>query len=82
MLVTKDKATRLDHLVPWRKNITATDPAELLLNTVVKLHGIPKVIHSYGGAQISANSWQELWRLTGTNLGCSTTYQLQSTRDI
>ena len=74
VLTIVDKATRMVHLVPCRKNIRATATARLLWNTVVKLHGIPRVIYSDRGAQFTANSWQELWRLTGTRLGFSTAY--------
>ena len=42
ILVTVDKATRMVHLAPCRKNITATGTAQLLWNTVVRYHGVPK----------------------------------------
>ena len=71
ILVTVDKATRMVHLAPCRKNITATGTAQLLWNTVIRYHGIPRVIYSDRGAQFTASSWQELWRLTGTKLGFS-----------
>ena len=50
------KATRMVHLLPCRKNITATAMAKLLWSTVVKLQGIPRVIYSDRGAQFTANS--------------------------
>ena len=73
-----DKATRMVHLVPCRKNITAVATARLLWNTVVRLHGVPRAIFSDRGTQFTANSWQELWRLTGTKLGYSSAYRLQT----
>ena len=78
ILVTVDKATRMVHLAPCRKNITATGTAQLLWNTVIRYHGIPRVIYSDRGAQFTAKSWQELWRLTGTKLGYSTAYHPQT----
>ena len=78
ILTVVDKATRMVHLAPCRKNITATVMARLLWSTVVKLHGIPRVIYSDRGAQFTANSWQELWRLMGTKLGFSTAYHPQT----
>ena len=69
ILVTMDKATRMVHLAPCRKNITATGTAQLLWKTVIRYHGIPRVIFSDRGAQFTAKSWQELWRITGTRLG-------------
>ena len=78
ILVTVDKATRMVHLAPCRKNITATGTAQLLWNTVIRYHGIPRVIYSDRGAQFTAKSWQELWRLTGTKLGFSSAYHPQT----
>ena len=45
ILVTLDKATRMVHLAPCRKNITATGTAQLLWNTVVRYHRVPRVIY-------------------------------------
>ena len=58
VLTVVDKATRIVHLAPCRKNITATATARLLWSSVVKLHGIPRVIYSDRGAQFTANIWE------------------------
>ena len=78
ILVIVDKATRMVHLAPCSKTINATDTGKLLWNTVVKLHGIPRVIYSDRGSQFTASSWRELWRLTGTRLAFSTAYHPQT----
>ena len=78
VLIIIDKATRMVHLVPCSKTINATDTGKLLRNTVVKLHGIPRVIYSDRGSQFAAGSWRELWRLTGTKLAYSTAYHPQA----
>ena len=78
ILVVVDKATRMVHLAPCSKGINATDTARLLWNTVVKLHGVPRVIYSDRGSQFTAESWRELWRLTGTKLAYSTAYHPQT----
>ena len=57
ILVVVDKATRMVHLAPCSKGINATNTAQLLWNTVVKLHRVPR-------GQFTAESWRELWRLT------------------
>ena len=72
VLVIVDKATRMVHLAPCSKSINTTDTGKLLWNTVVKLHGIPRVIYSDRGSQFVPGSWRELWRLTGTRLAYST----------
>ena len=50
ILVVVDKATRMVHLAPCSKGINATDNARLLWNTIVKLHGVPRVIYSDSGS--------------------------------
>ena len=78
VLVTVDKATRMVHLAPCRKNITATALLDCCGVRLSNLHRIPRVIYSDRGAQFTANSWQELWRLMGTKLGYSTAYHPQT----
>ena len=56
VLVVVDKATRMVHLAPYSKSISATDARKLLWNTVVKLHGIPRAIYSARGSQFVAGS--------------------------
>ena len=55
ILVAVGKATRMVHLAPCRKNITATGTAQLLWNTVIRYHGIPRAIFSDRGAQFTAH---------------------------
>ena len=74
ILVTMDKATRMVHLAPCHKNITSTGTAQLLWNTVVRYHGLPRVIYSDRGPQFTTRAWQELWKLTRTRLGYSSAY--------
>ena len=50
ILVVVDKVTRMVHLAPCSKGINATDTARLLWNTVVELHGVPKVIYNDRGS--------------------------------
>ena len=52
VLVIIDKATRMVHLAPCSQTINATDTGKLLWNTVVKLHGIPRVIYSDRGVNL------------------------------
>ena len=56
ILVVVDKATRMVHLAPCNKGVNATDTARLLWNTVVKLHGVPRVIYTDRGSQFTTVS--------------------------
>ena len=67
ILVTVDKATRMVHLAPCRKNITATGTAQLLWKTVIRYHGIPRVIFSDRGAQFTAKAGRNCGELQGQN---------------
>ena len=66
-----DKATRMAHLAPCRKNIIETATAGLLWSTVVRFQEIPGVIYSDREAWFTTNRWQELGDMMGTKLGFS-----------
>ena len=44
ILTVVDKATRMVHLIPCRKSITAAETAKLFWDNVVKLHGVPTAL--------------------------------------
>ena len=52
IMVVVNRATKMVHLVPCRKTITAAGAAELYWRNIVKLHGVPKAIHSDRGSAI------------------------------
>ena len=78
IMVVVDRATKMVHLVPSKKTITAAGAAELYWRNIVKLHGVPKAIHSDRGPQFIGAGWRGLWSLTGTNLRYGTAYHPQS----
>ena len=65
-------------MAPCSKGINATDTTRLLWNTVVKFHGVPRVIYSDRGSQFTAERWTELWRLIRTKLAYSIAYHPQT----
>ena len=77
-MVVVDRATKMVHLVPCRKTITAARVAELYWRNIVKLHGVPNAIHSDRGPQFIGAVWKGLWSLTGTSLRYGTVYHPQS----
>ena len=78
IMVVVDHATKMVHLVPCRKTLTTSGAAELYWRNIVKLHGVPKAIHSDRGPQFIGAVWRGLWSLTGTSLRYGTTYHPQS----
>ena len=78
ILTVVDKATRMVHLIPCKKSITAAETAKIFWDNIVKLHGIPAVLYSDRGTQFTSDFWKSLWDLTGTQLRFSTAYHPQT----
>ena len=78
ILTVIDKATRMVHLIPCKKPVTAAETAKLYWDQVVKLHGVPRILYSDRGTQFTSQFWKTLWELTGTQLRYSTAYHPQT----
>ena len=73
-----DRATKMVHLIPYRKTTTAGEAARLYWQHVVRLHRVPQAIHTDRGAQFVGRWWREIWTLLGTKLRYGTAYHPQS----
>ena len=78
ILTVIDKATRMTHLIPCRKKITATETAQKFVDHIVRLHGVPRSIFTDRGTQFCSKFWQEMWKILGTSLKYSTAYHPQT----
>jgi hypothetical protein len=78
ILVVGDKFTKRGHFIPTTTNVTAKETAELLLQHIVRLHGLPEAIISDRGHEFTAHLFQEVWGAMGTELRMSTAYHPQS----
>ncbi len=78
ILTVIDKATRMTHLIPCKKSITAAETAKLFWRHIGKLHGVPRVLYSDRGPQFIAQFWRELWGILGTQLKFSSSYHPQT----
>jgi transposase InsO family protein len=78
VLVVVDKFSKMAHFIPTTSNVTAQRTARLLIDNVVRLHGIPEAIISDRGTQFVARLFQEVWAALGTELRMSTSYHPQS----
>ena len=78
IMMIVDRATKMVHLIPCWKTTTAGEAARLYWQQVVKLHGIPRAIHTDQGAQFVGRWWREIWTLLGTKLKYGTAYHPQS----
>ena len=73
-----DRATRMVHSIPCKKNIIAAQTAKIYWNNVGRLHGIPIVIYSDRGSVFTGEFWKQLWAMRGTRLQYSTAYHPQT----
>ena len=78
IMTVVDRATKMVHLIPCRKTTTAGEAARLYWQHVVRLHGVPRAIHTDRGAQFVGRWWREIWTLLGTKLRYGTAYHPQS----
>lgn len=78
ILVVVDKFSEYSHFIKLAHPFTALKIAKLYMDTVYKLHGMPQVIVSDRDKVFTSQLWQELFRLSGTELRMSSTYHPQS----
>ena len=78
ILVVVDKFSKMAHFIPTTTNVTAEYTAKLLLDHVIRLHGLPEAMISDRGHEFTAHLFQELWKAMGTDLRLSTAYHPQS----
>ena len=60
IMTVVDRATKMVHLIPCKKIMTAGEAARLYWQHVVKLHGVPRAIHTDQGAQFVGRWWCEI----------------------
>jgi hypothetical protein len=76
--VIVDRLTKTAHFLPVHTTYNAKKYAEIYLDQIVRLHGIPKTIISDRGAQFVPRFWEQLQQALGTNLIQSSAYHPQT----
>ena len=76
--VVVDRLTKARHLIPCRTNIDAKDLADLFLQHVFRLHGLPDEIISDRGPQFAASFWHRLCKRLGIEPRLSTAFHPQT----
>jgi hypothetical protein len=76
--VVADRLTKFAHFFAISSECKATQVADLFFREIFRLHGLPKNIVSDRGSRFMSAFWQELFRLTGTELTPSTSYHPQT----
>ena len=76
--VIVDQFTKSAHFLPVRNNYRAHHYAELYLEKIVCLHGVPKTIVLDRGSQFMSRFWEHLHKSLGTKLIRSSAYHPQT----
>jgi hypothetical protein len=74
ILVVVDRATKMAHFVPCSESITSRETAELFINNVFKLHGLPQQVISDRGPQFRSQFWKQLLEILEIKVSLSTAY--------
>lgn len=78
ILVMVDRFTKMAHFAACNKSISAEETAELVLQHVVRLHGLPDDIVTDRGPQFTSKFWSRLFELFGTRVKLSTAFHPQT----
>ena len=73
-----DRLTKSAHFLPVKVNFMAKQYAQLYMDRIVSLHGIPRTIISDRGTQFIARFWEYFHATLGTQLIRSPAYHPQT----
>src|SRR6185312_9470684 len=76
--VIVDRLTKAAHIFPVKTIYRAKKYAELYMDRILCLHGVPKTIISDRGTQFIARFWEQLHAYLGTHLIHSSAYHPQT----
>jgi hypothetical protein len=68
LLVVVDKISKYSHFIPLCHPYTASKVAELFVNSVYRLDGMPRALVSDRDPVFTSQFWQEVFQATGTEL--------------
>jgi hypothetical protein len=77
IMVVVDHLSKYAHLCSLQRPFTASTMAQIFMDHIFKLHGLPHSIISKQDPTFTNNFWEELFRLRGTQLHLNTTYHPQ-----
>ena len=77
ILVVVDTFSKYAHFIPLSHPFTALTVATAFMNNVYKLHGLPQAIVSDRDRVFTSHFWQELFKLTNTQLRMTSAYHPQ-----
>jgi hypothetical protein len=78
ILVVIDKFSKYGHFIPMAHPFAALQVAQLYFNQMYHLHGLPQVIISDRDHIFMSSLWQELFKLSDTQLIMSSSHHPQT----
>ena len=78
IMVVVEKLTKASHFFPIKSTHKETNIAEIYMQEIAKLHGVPKTIVSDKDSKFTSNFWKGLFKGFGTSLKFITTYHLET----
>ena len=78
ILVVVDRYSKMSHFIPTRKEISAEGTAKLIIQNVIRLHGIPRDIVTDRGPQFVSKFWRHLFEALGTKVKLSSAFHPQT----
>jgi hypothetical protein len=82
ILVAVCRLTKMAHFIPCPSTATAEDIADLLVDNVVRLHGLADDYRSDRDKIFTSKFWQRVWGRLGTTLSLSTAYHHQTAGQV
>ena len=77
VLIITDRFSKVIHVMPTSRTVTAQGTADLLLEGLVRLHGLPDSLISDRDPRFTSAIWEALWKAFGTRLKMTTAHRPQ-----
>ncbi len=74
ILIMVDKLTKYSHIIACKEKFTAEQLGYIVLDRLIRYHGIPKGLTSDRDKLFTSNYWKTLIPMLGTRLRMSTAY--------
>ena len=76
--VIVDRLTKSTHFIPIRMTCSALQLADLFIQQIVRLHGVPRTIVSDRDGRFTSHFWRQVHATLGTSLHFTMAYHPQS----
>ena len=77
LLVVVDYLTKMLILRPTHSTAMAVDPAKIFVDSIVRVHGLPRAIASDRDTKFTSTFWREVFKTMGTTLAMSSGFHPQ-----